>query len=179
MHFGMLMAVLLWLYLRHRDAYRRTRTLIVLTTAACLFVGMVPVAPPRLVNVGMVDTAAAYHQSVYAVTAQIGADQYSAMPSVHVAWAGLVAIAVIAATRSRWRWLILVHTAATLYVVAATANHFWLDGVVAFGLLGISLAVQEISRRIYFRYRIFGRGSSRNAMPDADVLAVRDTSPSR
>jgi hypothetical protein len=179
MHFGMLMAVLLWLYLRHRDAYRRTRTLIVLTTSACLFVGMVPVAPPRLVNVGMVDTAAAYHQSVYAVTAQIGADQYSAMPSVHVAWAGLVAIAVITATRSRWRWLILVHTAATLYVVAATANHFWLDGVVALGLLGISLAVQEISRHIYFRYRLFGRRASETAMPDADVLALRDTSPSR
>jgi hypothetical protein len=174
MHFGVLMAVLLWLYLRHRDAYRRTRTLIVLTTSACLFVGMVPVAPPRLVSVGMVDTAAAYHQSVYAVTAQIGADQYSAMPSVHVAWAGLVAIAVITATRSRWRWLILVHTAATLYVVAATANHFWLDGVVALALLGISLAVQEISRHIYFRYRIFGRRSGETAMPDADLLALRD-----
>jgi hypothetical protein len=178
MHFGMLMAVLLWLYLRHRDAYRRTRTLIVLTTSACLFVGLVPVAPPRLVGVGMIDTAAAYGQSVYAVTG-LGSDQYSAMPSVHVAWAGLVAIAVIAATRSRWRWLILVHTAATLYVVAATANHFWLDGVVALGLLGISLAVQEISRRIYFRYRILGRRSAEAEMSDAEVLALRDTSPSR
>ena len=38
---------------------------------------------------------------------------------------------------------------------------------------------QEISRRIYFRYRIFGRRSSETAMPDADVLALRDTSPSR
>ena len=110
-----------------------------------------PVAPPRLVNVGMVDTAALYHQSVYAVTAQLGADQYAAMPSVHVAWAGLVAIAVIMASRSRWRWLILLHIAATLYVVAATANHFWLDGVVAFGLLGISLVIQEVSRRISLR----------------------------
>ena len=95
MHFGMLLAVLLWLYIRHRDAYRRTRTLIVLTTTACLLVGLVPVAPPRLIHVGMVDTAAAYGQSVYAVTGRLGADQYSAMPSVHVAWAFLVAVAVI------------------------------------------------------------------------------------
>ena len=66
MHFGMLLAVLLWLYIRHRDAYRRTRTLIVLTTTACLLVALVPVAPPRLIDVGMVDTATAYGQSVYA-----------------------------------------------------------------------------------------------------------------
>ena len=150
MHFGMLLSVLLWLFIRHRDAYRRTRTLIVLTTTACLLVALVPVSPPRLINVGMVDTAAAYGQSVYA-NAQLGADQYSAMPSVHVAWAFLVAIAVIAATRSRWRWLILVHTAVTVYVVIVTANHFWLDGVVAVALLGISLAVQVVSRRIVLR----------------------------
>ena len=153
MHFGMLLAVLLWLYIKHRDAYLRTRTLIVLTTTACLLVGLVPVAPPRLIHVGMVDTAAAYGQSVYAVTGRLGADQYSAMPSVHVAWAFLVAVAVIMATRSRWRWLILLHTAATVYVVVATANHFWLDGVVAVALLGISLVVQVVSRRLYLRKR--------------------------
>ena len=153
MHFGMLLAVLLWLYIRHRDAYVRTRTLIVLTTAACLFVALWPVAPPRLIHVGMIDTAAQYGQSVYAVTGGLGADQYSAMPSVHVAWAFLVAIAVITATRSPWRWLILVHTAVTVYVVVATANHFWLDGVVAVGLLGISLVVQLVSRRLYVRWR--------------------------
>jgi PAP2 superfamily protein len=151
MHFGMLLAVLLWLYIRHRDAYVRTRTLIVLTTAACLVVALWPVAPPRLIHVGMVDTAAQYGQSVY--TGGLGADQYSAMPSVHVAWAFLVAVAVIMATRSPWRWLILVHTAVTVYVVIATANHFWLDGVVAVALLGISLVVQVVSRHLYARWR--------------------------
>ena len=167
MHFGMLLGVLLWLYIRHRDAYLRTRTLVVLTTAACLLVGLVPVAPPRLVAVHMVDTAQLYHQSVYAVTARLGSDQYAAMPSVHVAWAVLVAVAVVGATRSKWRWLILVHTAATLYVVVATANHFWLDGVVAIGLLGISLAAQGISRRLFARRR-------RPIMtsPDAEVLVT-------
>lgn len=170
MHFGMLLAVLLWLYIRHRDAYRRARTLIVLTTTACLLVALVPVAPPRLIDVGMVDTASAYGQSVYA-TAQLGADQYSAMPSVHVAWAFLVAIAVIGATRSRWRWLILVHTAATVYVVVVTANHFWLDGVVAVALLGISLAVQVVSRRIMLRHRQLTRRPI-DKRPDAELQPV-------
>jgi len=171
MHFGMLLAVLLWLYIRHREAYRRTRTLIVLTTTACLLVALVPVAPPRLIGVGMVDTAAAYGQSVYAVTSQLGADQYSAMPSVHVAWAFLVAIAVIGATRSRWRWLIVLHTAATLYVVVVTANHFWLDGVVAVALLGLSLATQVVSRRIVGQRRQLPRRPTDNR-PDAELLRV-------
>jgi hypothetical protein len=175
MHFGVLLAVLLWLFFRHREAYRRTRTLIVLTTSACLLVGLVPVAPPRLVHVGMIDTAQLYHQSVYAVTAQLGSDQYSAMPSVHVAWAALVAVAVIQATRSRWRWLILVHTALTLYVVAATANHFWLDGVVAVALLAVSAVVQVVSRRLYTRAR---RSADSDEMSDADLLELRDTSAS-
>ena len=171
MHFGMLLAVLLWLFIRHRVAYRRTRTLIVLTTTACLLVALLPVSPPRLINVGMVDTAAAYGQSVYAATGQLGADQYSAMPSVHVAWAFLVAVAVIAATRSRWRWLILVHTIATLYVVVVTANHFWLDGVVAVALLGISLVLQEGSRRLFLQHRNRARRST--AEPDdAELLRV-------
>jgi len=171
MHFGMLLAVLLWLYIRHRDAYRRTRTLIVLTTTACLLVGLVPVAPPRLIHVGMVDTAAAYGQSVYAVTGQLGADQYSAMPSVHVAWAFLVAVAVIGATTSRWRWLILLHTAATVYVVVVTANHFWLDGVVAVALLGISLAIQVFSRRTVLHRGQLSRRPI-DERPDAELESV-------
>jgi hypothetical protein len=141
MHFGMLIAVLLWLYGRHRSAYPRVRATIVVTTTACLLVGLVPVAPPRLVHVGMIDTAAAYGQSVYSLST-IGADQYSAMPSVHVAWAALVAAAVIMVGRSRWRWLILLHFVATVYVVVVTANHFWADGIVAVALLGLSLGVQ-------------------------------------
>jgi hypothetical protein len=142
MHFGLLIAMLVWLFARHRHEYARVRTTIVLTTTACLLVGLVPVAPPRLVHVGMVDTAAAYGQSVYALTGPIGADQYSAMPSVHVAWAALVPLAVITASRSKWRWLILLHFVATVYVVVATANHFWADGIVAVALLAISVALQ-------------------------------------
>jgi len=141
MHFGMLIAMLFWLYARHREAYARVRTTIILATTACLLVGLVPVAPPRLIHVGMVDTALAYGQSVYSVGA-IGADQYSAMPSVHVAWAAIVPFAVITTGRSRWRWLILLHFAATVYVVVVTANHFWSDGIVAVALLVFSLAAQ-------------------------------------
>ncbi len=152
MHFGMLTVMLVWLFARHRHAYPWVRMTIVLTTTACLLVSLVPVAPPRLIHVGMVDTAQRYGQSVYSSTG-IAADQYAAMPSVHVAWAAIVAMAVILVSRSRWRWLILLHFVATVYVVVVTANHYWADGIVALMLLGLAVAVQTVAIRVAAAYR--------------------------
>jgi hypothetical protein len=68
-------------------------------------------------------------------------NQFAAMPSLHFGWALMVAIGLIAATRSRWRWLWLLHPLVTLLVIVGTANHYWLDAIVAAALLGIALAV--------------------------------------
>jgi PAP2 superfamily len=140
MHFGVLFAFLLWLFVWHRLEYGRIRNLIALVTLVCLLIQLVPVAPPRLLP-GYVDTAAQYHQSVY--TLGLGADQLSAMPSVHVAWAVLIGWAVVRISTSPWRWLALVHPALTIYVVAATANHFWLDGAVAVAILAACYYLQR------------------------------------
>ena len=130
MHFGALFVFLPWLFLRHRASYGRIRTTLATTTLVCLLIELIPVAPPRLLP-GFVDTAAKYGQSVYDQNVVPAADQLSAMPSVHVAWAVLIAWAVITISTGRWRWLVLVHPILTIYVIAATANHFWLDGVAA------------------------------------------------
>ena len=140
MHFTVLIIFLFWLFARHRDHYRRIRTILVGLTAACLLIQLVPVAPPRLLTgVGLVDTAQVYGQSVYAFGGGV-ADQLSAMPSVHVGWAMLVAIGTWRATVSRGRWLAVGHAVVTWIVVIATANHFWLDGIVAVALLFARLA---------------------------------------
>ncbi len=97
------------------------------------------------------DTAILYHQSVYGSVAGFEADQLSAMPSVHVGWAILVAIAVIGTARTRWRWLILLYPALTTLVVIVTANHFWADGIVAAALLGLVLLAQAAGRRLVAR----------------------------
>ncbi len=133
MHFGMLIAMLIWLFAWHRDGYPGVRNAMAAGTAICLLISFVPVAPPRLLpGAGIVDLAARYGQSVYsAVGSSAGTDQLSAMPSVHVAWSVLVAWAVITRARSRWRWLILLHPAVTVFVVVATGNHYWADGIVA------------------------------------------------
>jgi hypothetical protein len=148
MHFAALGALLLWLFVRHRDRYARVRTTIVLLTASCLLVQFLPVAPPRLLpDLGYVDTAEQYGQSVYTALQAVGPDQLSAMPSVHVGWAVLIGVAVARISRSRWRWLVLLHPVITIFVVAATANHFWLDGIVATVLLGLSAGAQRAAQR--------------------------------
>ena len=132
MHFTMLFVFLIWMFVRHRNQYRRVRTTLALTTLACLLIQLIPVAPPRMMP-GFVDTAMVLHQSVY--SNGIAADQLSAMPSVHVAWAVLIGYYVTRISPSKWRWIAVVHSTLTIFIVAATANHWWLDGIVASTLL--------------------------------------------
>jgi hypothetical protein len=155
-HVPALIGFLLWLYFRHRDQYARWRTIGAILTGACLLIQMIPVAPPRLMPaLGFVDTAMRYKESVYAPGGIGDATQLAAMPSVHVAWAVFVAVAVIAVSTSRWRWLVVLHPVATVFAVVATANHWWLDGIVAAALLPLSagayllvmLVLQRLARR--------------------------------
>jgi hypothetical protein len=138
MHFTMLFVFLLWLFLRHREKYRPVRRVLAVTTLLCLLVQLLPVAPPRMLP-GFTDTAQLYGQSVYA--GGLAADQLSAMPSVHVAWAVLVGCGVVYASRSRWRWFALAHPVITIFAVVATANHYWADGIVAIALLLLSIGI--------------------------------------
>lgn len=149
LHFPVLVGTMIWLFVRHRDKYPAARTTLVALTAACLLIQLIPVAPPRMLpSSGMLDTAIEYGQSVYSATAGFNPDQLSAMPSVHVGWAVLVAILIIRAARTRWRWLWLLYPAATTLIVAVTANHFWADGIVAAALLLAVLAVQHLVTKL-------------------------------
>jgi hypothetical protein len=155
-HLGGMALFLLWLFLRHREAYRRWRTLVVVYTTVCLVVEIAyPAAPPRLLpGFGFVDTAMRYHQSIYPPNMVHGfSDQFSTLPSLHVGWAIVIAYAVIAVSRSRWRWLILAHPLLTVLSVIGTANHFWIDGAAAEVLLLACLAATAAVRRLGSRLR--------------------------
>jgi hypothetical protein len=127
MHLTMMFVFLIWLFVRHRGDYRPIRQVMAWTTLGCLLVQLLPVAPPRMFP-GIVDTAMVYGQSVYANGLPI--DQLSAMPSIHVAWAVLVGYYVWKVSPSRWRYIGPAHSVMTIFVVVATGNHWWLDGIV-------------------------------------------------
>lgn len=135
-HVPALIVFLIWLFLRHRDRYPTWRTSLALLTGACLLIQFVPVAPPRMFGgLGFVDTANTFGESVYGPLGSPGPAQLSAMPSLHVGWAVLISWAVVIVSSSRWRWWVLAHPIVTILVVVVTANHWWLDGIVAIGLL--------------------------------------------
>lgn len=146
-HFTVAVGVLLWLWTFRPEHYRWTRNLMVALTGAALVVHiLLPLAPPRMLpDQGFVDLAARYGQSVYGEADSGGlSNQFAAMPSLHVGWALLLGVAVVAATRTPWRWLALAHPALTTLVVVGTANHYWLDTVVAVLLLAVSAVLHPL-----------------------------------
>lgn len=131
-HFGVTVAVLVWVLWRHAHRYRRLRNgLLAVNLIGFLAFWAFPVAPPRLLaGSGFVDVVAVAHSvgawSEGALASQ--ANEYAAMPSLHVAWAVWCAVAVWAIRRDRLaRVLACAHVALTCLVVMATANHYLLD----------------------------------------------------
>ncbi len=149
-HFPLTAIVLLWMLVRRPAEYAKARWALASLTGLALIGHLVfPLAPPRMFpQLGWIDTALVLGQSVYSANAESGlANQFAAMPSLHVGWAFMVAVFLIRATTSRWRWLWIAHPVATFAVVVVTANHYWLDGLVAIAL-AIPLVLIFDSRRV-------------------------------
>lgn len=142
-HLTGMVIFLVWLWLRHRDEYPRWRNIVALFTGMALLIEMIPVAPPRLIgNTGLVDTAMVYGQSVYAFAGDI-ADQYAALPSIHVGWALLIGVAMVRCGGRLAGTVGVTHAVLTVSVVVLTANHYWFDGVTAAAVLAVAIAMQR------------------------------------
>jgi PAP2 superfamily protein len=169
-HFNGLIIFLAWVYFAHRTYYPAVRMTVVLVTAASFVLHLVTVAPPRLLpGSDFVDTAAEYGQSVYGPTTLEVADQLSAFPSVHVGWAAIVAYWMWRLSPGRWRWVGVAHFVLTSFVVVATANHYWLDGLAAVAILVAALLLQ---RWVPALVRARARGSGAIEPPPVDEPAL-------
>jgi hypothetical protein len=143
-HFPLTALFLAWGWWRRPPSdYRWARRLIITMTGLALVIHTaMPLAPPRMMSrLGFVDTMATIGPSAYEGSAATIANQFAAMPSLHVGWALLLSVVVIRTTTTRWRWLTLAHPAVTTLVVVVTANHYWLDALVAAALLALTLAM--------------------------------------
>ena len=140
-HFPVTVAFLCGLFVWHRRQYTRVRNALAVTTALGLAIHIVyPLAPPRLVTgIDMVDTASVFGPSPYRGAVQGAANQFAAMPSLHVGWAVLIGIVLWRVAPNAWRWIGALHAAATSIVVVITANHYWIDGVVGTCIVLVAL----------------------------------------
>ncbi|MFD9411007.1 phosphatase PAP2 family protein [Streptomyces sp. NPDC059989] len=134
LHFIVTIGVLVWIYRFHPGRYAPTRLVLFATTGVAL-VGyyFYPLAPPRLMNgQSFVDTVLVHHTwgSMASGNLKHMSNQYAAMPSMHIGWSLWCGLTIFAVASAPWaRILGLLYPTATLVVIVATANHFWLDAV--------------------------------------------------
>ncbi len=144
LHFPVMIIFLLWGFVRRpRVEYVWARNLLVIMTFLGLAIHLLfPLAPPRMFpEWGFVDTMAVWGPSAYDGASAAVANQYAAMPSLHIGWALLVAFVLVRTGPRPLVVLGILHAVATVLVVVITANHWWLDGIIAAALMAIALVI--------------------------------------
>lgn len=129
--------VAIWIYARYRSHFPFARNVTLLSTLLAL-VGyeLFPMAPPRLTT-GLSYSHHAFH---FRDTVQhligdgklsgtsFGYNAYGAMPSLHIAWALIVAVSVLLlANNALIRVLAGFYPIVMLYTVVVSANHYLMD----------------------------------------------------
>ncbi|MGE5691866.1 MAG: phosphatase PAP2 family protein [Pseudomonadota bacterium] len=142
-HWPVIVVSAIWLYRTRRPAYRRLRNAILLSGAVgFLFFALLPVAPPRLLELGLADTVADRSTAYRALQPPALTNQVAAMPSLHFGWNLLVGVVVFtAATSLAARAFAVAMPPAMAFAIVATGNHFVLDAFVGMTLVLLSLAV--------------------------------------
>jgi membrane-associated phospholipid phosphatase len=143
-HWPVIIPVMVGLYLASRHHYRRLRNAFFISGAIGLVIfATYPVAPPRLADLGLLDTVTLHSHSYRVLQPPGFTNRYAALPSLHAGWNLILSVVVWQAV-SRWwvRGLLVALATAMGFSVVATANHFVLDVVlgVALALLGLAVA---------------------------------------
>jgi PAP2 superfamily protein len=148
-HWPVILGVATGLYVyRRRHYYVLRDAMIASGLIGFVLFALFPVAPPRLLDVGLVDTVTQRSDAYRALQPPGLTNQYAAFPSLHVGWNLLVGIVLLTAAASlALRVVAVVLPVAMSLAVVATANHFVIDvpagmAVVLAGL-GIAIFLQE------------------------------------
>ncbi len=145
-HWPVITVTMIWLAWHHRELFLRLRDAMLVSGALGLVVFVTyPLAPPRLANLGMVDTITDHSQSYRVLQPPAFTNQYAAMPSLHSGWDLLVGMAIFsAASTLTLRVIGFVLPVLMGLAVVATANHYVLD--VAAGVI-LALLGDAVARR--------------------------------
>jgi membrane-associated phospholipid phosphatase len=138
--------VLIWLYRRSPEVYRKLRNTVVATWLIAVPVfALFPVAPPRLADGGIADTVSQQAGVELTGRSTIFYNQLAAVPSLHVGFAVAVGVAAAVALRRPWaKAIALLWGPIVSLSVVATGNHYVFD--IAAGLLvtGLGFALGHL-----------------------------------
>ena len=176
-HWPVIIATMAWLVWRHRETFLRLRDAMM----ASGFLGMAvfvtyPLAPPRLTDLGVMDTVTQSSSAYRVLQPPMFVNQYAAMPSLHAGWDLLVGIAIGAAASN-----LLLRLAGVLlpvlmaYAVVATGNHYLVDvpAGIGFALIGYAVARLLAHRRL----RRQARPNAQPRLPAAEPVQVAVAGP--
>jgi hypothetical protein len=158
-HFAVTVAVLVALFRRFPDRYRKWRDALAAATALALVgFALYPLMPPRLLppSYGFVDSLKAFGSlwSFDSAAMQKISNQFAAMPSLHFAWSLWSACALAPALRRVWARLLMgLYPVVTLLAIVITGNHFWLDAVGGAIVLGGGVVYATVAGRARLRRR--------------------------
>ncbi len=144
-HWPVIITTGIVLYRTRRDRYVLLRNAMFVSAAiGFLFFAVLPVAPPRLFEMGLVDTVTQQSDAYRALQPPGLTNQYAAFPSLHFGWNLLLGIVVYGSTRRVLpRALSIIGPAAMALAVVVTANHYVVDLVGGAVIVLFSLWVVE------------------------------------
>ncbi|MEO8540830.1 MAG: phosphatase PAP2 family protein [bacterium] len=152
-HWPVIIVVGTWLLWSSPREYRTLRnTFLISGGIGLLIFATFPVAPPRLLDVGLIDTITERSHSYRVLQPPAFVNQYAAMPSLHFGWDLIIGIVLVRNARSPYvRALGFLLPVAMGWAVIATGNHFVIDTVAGaalalFGLMVATLGAEKLDK---------------------------------
>lgn len=138
------LGALAYLYLAHNSSFYFVRNMFAVAWVLALVgYGLYPTAPPRFFpEWGFFDAVTAWTDATHTSAAAGLFNPYAAVPSMHVCFAIMVGVplARLCAHRTA-RVLWAVYPAVVVFVIVATANHFFTDAVLGACTAGVAALV--------------------------------------
>jgi membrane-associated phospholipid phosphatase len=150
-HFVITTTFLIWLYIFRNEVFYFVRNMFLVAMGLALVGYMAyPTAPPRFMpEWGFSDSVANFVGENAEQSANVLYNPFAAVPSMHVAFALMIAMPAIMLVKRRVAKLLwAIYPLVVTFVVMVTANHFWLDA--ALGALVAALSA-------YAAYAAFAR----------------------
>jgi PAP2 superfamily len=152
-HFVVTVGFLVWLYMYRNKSFYFVRNMFMVAMGLALIgYTLMPTAPPRMFpGDGFIDTITTY--------ANVDHDKglfsflinpYAAMPSMHIAFALMIAIpGILLSQRTLTRVFWCAYPPLVFFVIVFTANHFWVDAAAGALVAAVSaLAAAMVLARV-------------------------------
>lgn len=129
--------------------YRYLRRVFIISMIVALpWYALYPLAPPRFMEPygwPFVDTLAVYGPNYFSESGLVTANRFAAMPSMHCGWTMVAGLMISASVPLRWlgRTLFVFLTLLLAVTVMVTGNHYWLDIVGGWAVIGVSLLINR------------------------------------